>query len=887
MLEFWAKTADTDSGPVVAKPVLHHLLDVAAVAWVLLNNDPAWTKRIANCSRVDAEQVPRLLSLFAGLHDLGKVSAPFQAKCPELWPGTVLGPFPVTGLHDHGHWKYTAVLMKEPAVAAILDRISPDIAGCHRLIAAIAGHHGQPPPAEEFGVPFLSRKESLPPASCDVASQIVSTLIDTLGVPQILKLEQSALEKFDFLLNGIITLCDWIGSDAQYFPIEPVIERDPSAYWQRALQSAEKALTAKGVLAKRLLGSPAFQDIGLPPASDLRPMQRAAVDLAFGDGPQLFIIEDTTGSGKTEAALMLAARLMAAGKGEGIYFALPTMATANAMHGRLEPVHRRLFDADEPTLVLAHAKARLAGKLKALRGQGAGDGDVAASVNAWVSDNRKLALFADVGAGTVDQAFLGVLRKRHIGLRHAALSRRILIVDEAHSFDRYMVKELETLLQAQAVNGGSAIVLSATLSMDQRQALAEAFAGGLPGRVANRFGTTTTTPVVATISNTAYPLATRIDGSGANEVPVGFDERLRRRVGIKRLADRQSATGTAVEAAHNGAAVCVICNAVDEAVDVYRALCEKLKEPGDAMLFHARFALGDRLAIEERVLATFGKDANDTERQGKILVATQVVEQSLDLDFDVMISDLAPVDMLIQRAGRLWRHMEKRPATVRPVSEPVLHVVCPEPASVADKEWLEQVLGKAAFVYRHPGVMWRSARVLFDAGEICVPDHLRSMIEGVYGASAIPLPPCLEAAVGNAEGEEGAHASLADYNTINLAEGYAALGGKLSNDETIGTRLGEETITIRLARRDQGVLLPWFDSESGDAMLDWQLSEVTVNLRLWRKVSDAALSGTEVDALRATWPEYEREMPIITINSNNLGDLYSNEVGLITVHNSK
>ena len=174
----------------------------------------------------------------------------------------------------------------------------------------------------------------------------------------------------------------------------------------------------------------------------------------------------------------------------------------------------------------------------------------------------------------------------------------------------------------------------------------------------------------------------------------------------------------ASRAADAGGAVLVICNAVDEAIGTYEALAAT-RAPGTIHLFHARFAQTDRITIEDEVLRRFGREAKQEDRAGHILVATQVVEQSLDLDFDLVISDLAPIDLLIQRAGRLWRHMDLRPSIARPTPGPTLMIVSPDPDNMDRADWLGACLGKAARVYQNAGIMWRSARVIFKAGRIC------------------------------------------------------------------------------------------------------------------------------------------------------------------------
>ena len=240
-------------------------------------------------------------------------------------------------------------------------------------------------------------------------------------------------------------------------------------------------------------------------------------------------------------------------------------------------------------------------------------------------------------------------------------------------------------------------------------------------------------------------------------------------------------------------------------------------------MLHARFALIDRLNREQALMGRFGKGGK--ERGGRVLVATQVVEASLDLDFDAMVSDLAPIGSLIQRAGRLWRHMDERPEADRPVPALTLHVLSPDPDKVEDDDWLHQVLDRGAWVYR-PDEQWLTARSLFDAGEIVAPGGLRNLIEAVHGEDALQVPDALLEAQVDAEGRAHAETGFARGNVVDGAVGYlTGTREAISNDALFPTRLGEPQITLVLARRVGGTLVSWANAE--DPAEAWALSEVT------------------------------------------------------------
>lgn len=888
-LLFWGKTGFRADACPAAKPVLSHLVDVAAVAWQLLQTRPALAARLAERLKTDVEPLACLVAFLAGLHDLGKISIPFQAKSDTFWPETLLGPLPAPAPFDAGHWRYTALLMRHEPIADMIDTVLPGLGGASpSLLALVAGHHGRPPESKWLGAePFGPQDENaaLPPPCLQAAQEAVDFLRTATGIGAVPAVTERRLMDCSFLLNGLITSADWVGSDSAFFGFDgpPFDQGHPHTAFAHSSRIARDALQAKGLVPLAPSRTFGWQALGLPASAEPRPMQQVMAQVALPDGPCLFIIEDMTGSGKTEAALFLASRLMQAGKGEGVYIALPTMATANAMHARLAPVAQSLFQGGDPSLILAHGRADLARRLAALGNRASRERDEtnATTCNAWIADSRRKALFADVGAGTVDQAFLAILQKKHLTLRQFALAGRILIIDEAHSFDAYMGEELKTLIALHAMNGGSTIVLSATLTTRLRAGLISAFHSAvaeppdeaaladvppfMQAKARARLATHAPQP-----ASRHYPLLTSMAGRGLIETPVALNASTRPPVGIERFNDRAAALALALDVAAQGAAVAIICNAVDEAIAVYHTIAEALGAER-AMLFHARFAMGDRMAIEEKALRTFGKKAAADERAGKVLVATQVVEQSLDLDLDLIISDLAPADMLIQRAGRLWRHMDERPEEARALAQPTLAIVAPDHQGVTSDTWLNETLGAAAFVYRNPAVLWRSAREMFARTHLPSPDDpaFRAILEAVYDDGLDDVPTCLLSKVLAADGQETGDRTIARHNIIDPKAGYAMVGANLSADETIGTRLGEAMTSLRLAHRDDGRLVPWVRVDGGDDSLNWELSEISVRTGWLKRHGYEAEAGSsaEADAIKATWSEFDQAIALVEVGN--------------------
>ncbi|MEM9724326.1 MAG: CRISPR-associated helicase Cas3' [Pseudomonadota bacterium] len=872
VLSFWGKTwrHEQKPGAPPVKPALHHLLDVAAAAEAIQQAAPARLARDAAALELEPARLVSLSAVLAGAHDLGKFSRAFQIKSPEHWPAA-LGTDVCAS--DAPHWRLTQTILAHQDTR-LMELLFPQLERSERLAiaASVAGHHGQPPDPSDIR---RSDEATLGRAALDAAVLAAEALWNTLGAPVVQgDLAEHWATRFAWRQAGLTTLADWVGSDVTFFEFwDPTLE--PEAYWPLAQAAAQQAVNAKGLTFCR---PAAFEGARMlfPTITDPRPLQKTAETIALPDGPLLALLEDATGAGKTEAALILAHRLISEGRAEGVYFALPTMATANAMFKRLSSdavdaaaPYRRFFHAEaQPSLALAHGAAALSEGFREvrLRGLAAANGedqeDAAALCAEWLADDRRKAFLADMGAGTIDQALISVLPKRHLALRQYGLAGKVLIVDEAHAYDAYMTRELERLLEFHAAAGGSAIVMSATLTNAQTALLEAAYFLGLTSASAEgpaaRKSRATSEAKVADPAAAPYPsLALR---SEVKRVLKAIDPAPStiRSVKVERIGSAEQALAAAHAAAEAGAAVAVIRNAVDDAVTAYRAL----RDGGARVtLFHARFAMVDRLAIEADAVRDFGK--RGTRRAGRILVATQVIEQSLDLDFDVMITDLAPVDALIQRAGRLWRH-ERGP---RPVAGPTLQVIAPDWRAVTQDDWLCETQPSGRFVY-NAALQWRSAESLFEAGEIDAPAGLRPLVERADGGDA-PLPEALQNAQRQAEGAALGDAAYASANLISWANGYAGVEG-VGEDQELGTRLGCETVTLRLARESAEGLVPWAPrSTVGDDPRDaraWALSEVTLPKRKG-EIFESARPAPE------TWTKFDAEKRLALVQINGSVEL--------------
>lgn len=815
-----------------------HALDVAACGRVLLALPGCSLKTLACELGWPQAQVEAVFVFFLVLHDLGKFARAFQGLAPDLSPDLV--PADAGKRYQKRHDTLGWILWRDDFINAGFADFLPD-AG-HEFWGvwqrSVVGHHGKPPEETASGglfsldaSDFFLRSDRQ--AACAFVEEVVVWLwpadIPSPGREQLL-----ALRRHAWKVAGLSVLADWLGSNQDFFPYhsKPMpLQR----YWSYALGQAERVVEAAG------LQGHAVRDWQNPQAlfghiCTLTPLQEYAATVALEEGPQLFLLEDVTGAGKTEAALMLTQRLMQAGKAHGLYFALPSMATANQMYQRVGSVYRQLYEpATQPSLILAHGARQLVEGFRQsvlqereqaddFRYQ-AGEGSASLQCNAWLADNRKKALLAEVGVGTLDQALLAVLPARHQSLRLLGLAGKVLLVDEVHAYDAYMMSLLEALLTAHARQGGSVILLSATLPLAHRDKLLAAYRHGLGASTEHTF------------DDRRYPLAVRM-GREVLAHACGTRPQVRRCVQVRMLCEEAAVLALLVERARAGQCIAWIRNTVEDARRAHRLLMELLPEDS-LLLFHSRYAMADRLDIEAQVLARFGKHASAAERMGRVLVGSQVLEQSLDYDVDLMVSDLAPIDLVIQRAGRLQRHarhgngdpaedgIERREA-------PVLYVLAPELIDEPKVDWYSSSFPKACFVYPDAGKLWLTARALARAGAIVTPGDIgqqgavRELVEAVYGADVEAIPEALKKASQDQIGKDMAMRSQAHFNALKLDMGYCIDSSALwYEDHQVPTRLGDETLTLYLAVWRNGRLHPLCE---GGAYC-WEQSAVRIHAR--------------------------------------------------------
>jgi CRISPR-associated endonuclease/helicase Cas3 len=679
--KLWAKTLP-DGSPGVS--VSGHCVNVGRVGEAILESLPESLKSL----------VPVGVQVLIALHDVGKASIGFQSKCDD-W-------LKINGLAEESirdHWKDPVQCEHDHAKLSqwiLQERMKSS--GSKLWAVAAGSHHGRIFGRQVAQPNLIANREEW---ENEFRNQLIAELVSIFGD---LPTTAPRTDHADlWFVAGLVSVADWIGSNERFF--SPAEDLSPEDARRKAQEALNEIHWKRG----------RFRDSdfkGLFAGYDPKPLQTALHDLA--DRPGLFIVEGPMGCGKTEAALWAAYRLCASSSNDGFYFALPTQVTSNRIHERVSGFLSSAL-ASSSTLRLAHGASWLREDHSiVLHPSCMNDAAQRESVHegrSWFA-SAKHALLAAYGVGTVDQALQGVVAVKHFFVRRFGLAGKVVILDEVHSYDVYTGTLITRLVRELLALNCSVIILSATLTRERRRELLECSGCTMPDDLSEAY------PLVTAARMNERLVERASDPGASREVNVTA-----RHFNVTEILDE------CLKRAEAGQHVLYIRNTVAEAQDSHRAFAGAMREDSVELgLLHSRFPFFRRQEIESRWLDRLGKQRPE-DGKGSILVATQVVEQSVDIDLDFIVSDLAPTDMLLQRMGRLWRHERRDRLDEKPDFWIHLPLV---PENKGERE-IRKALGKSGRVYA-PYVLLRAIEVFSTLSSIMLPHDIRKVLEATYAA---------------------------------------------------------------------------------------------------------------------------------------------------------
>ncbi|WP_366181322.1 CRISPR-associated helicase Cas3' [Actinomyces timonensis] len=837
-------------------PLWLHLLDAAAVAehltrtWLAPTVSDLIERELAGSESglSPTDEFCLLASWVAGVHDVGKCTPAFSVQVRELDDQMTAAGLAHATIDPLERRKVPHALAGQHILEGWLTgALGRTGAGAQALSSVVGAHHGIP-----ASTAMLNDLADRGPLLGDerwtaVQHELLDLVTSRMGAAPYLGHWSSRRWSQPFLveLSGLVIVADWIASCEDYFPLvhlddDALAWFEPEAHAQRAAQGIARLEIPEpwrphddGRSPDHLLTS----RFSLPQGSQATDVQAKAVEAARTMSlPGMLVIQESTGGGKTEAA-QLAAEVLAARTGRsGVLFALPTQATTDAMFAReldwLEHIEESYAADGAPSafaVSLQHGRARLnreAGRLRRrgweihdrlLSGLGGDNPDAPGprpsdigrdehgattptaqerqradlAILSWFS-GRKKSMLSDFVVTTVDHLLFGAMRAPHLALRHLGLSRKVVIVDEVHSYSTYMNVYLDRALTWLASYGVPVILLSATLSQARSAQMADAYRRGLDlasGRKPPK------TPSPEPVS-TPFPCLVSVDATGTRVEAVSSSGRSSE-VRVRRLGKEPGLVPLLGEALADGGCALVVRNTVRRAQETYEELREVFCE--EVSLTHARFTIADRQAKDADLLRRFGPPRSGPQRPHRaIVVATQVVEQSLDVDFDLLVTDLAPIDLILQRMGRLHRHDRPRPPRL---TVPTCYV-----------DWLPSLNSPdpsiepgAKAIYGEQDMLLSAAalgRVLEGGGMVRTPQDVHQLIEAVYGAGA-QVPPAWGDAVrrARATAEQEASAKHGAAEGFLLSEPHRA-GGRKNLVDWLHTTASDSEETARAQVRD-------------------------------------------------------------------------------------
>lgn len=718
-------------------PLWMHLRDTAGIMKKLI---ASWVpESVFTAADMEHETFCAAAVFLAAVHDIGKATSYFQSvitvSCPEKRKEMQGKGYAICNRNRTEDKKITA----HAAMGQwILQNGIPEVALSEDYAAVVGAHHGKPCdsvgrigsyPVNLFGVEKGEDAKDLWRNAWRAITDQAMMLAEIQDMKELPELSLQA----QTLLSGLLIVADWIASNVKYFRLLSLEEESDESLYPKRVKDAWDMLNFPKIWSSdtyRMDDEMFSQRFGRGRNSFLpNEVQKCMLAVAGNcQNPGIFILEAQMGIGKTEAALGAAEILANHRQQGGIFFGLPTQATSNGLFLRLYAWAQHVSAETANAIQLAHSAAELQEDYHQLILQGKSfldeeeeDERQGISVHPWFQGSKR-ALLADFVIGTVDQFLLASLKRKHFMLRHLGLAGKVVIIDECHAYDAYMNCYLERSLEWMAAYGVPVILLSATLPADRREALINCYVKAYSRYHLKKGKHEVTCKNTDWETKESYPLLTWSNGECIvqEEIQQNVPEKTIR---IGHISSSSDLILQLKERLQDGGCACVIVNTVKAAQKLYHECSGALKNI-TVELYHAQFSMPDRLKKEQELLRRMGKDSDDTSRKGYLLIGTQVLEQSLDYDTDFMVTQLCPVDLFLQRLGRLHRHPRNGAGDV---STRPLRLREPECLILQEEDRLyDDGTGEIYTDY----LLLRTNRVL--TGEVKLPTDIPRLVQKVY-----------------------------------------------------------------------------------------------------------------------------------------------------------
>lgn len=844
-LSLWGKK-QIENDQEMWLPLVAHMIDTMNVINFLFNNWLNEGQREIFYQTLSKNETEKLVKFVGYIHDIGKATPVFQTE-KSYRQSKELDDDMIEKLLRNGFEKINdfSASNRRATHHSIAGETILEKAGLNQSVGAIiGGHHGKPA-SKRFKYTKQLRSYTSNYYQTDIDSkkqenwkavqaELIKYGLEQVGydsLEDIPEIKQSQA----VILDGLLIMADWLASCTEFnekpmFNLIPLsngyYDLDTDIRFKRAMSNwhvndnwmPEPVSNITDQYEKRWQFKP--RDIQLKMAETISNILH----------PGMIIIEAPMGIGKTEIALMTCEQLAGTNQRNGLFFGLPTQATTNAMFDRITKWLKNISKDQDAKLniKLMHGKAQFNEeyqKLPYAENISDQDDEGAVTVNSWF--NGKKSMLTEFTVGTIDQLLLMGLKQRHLFLRHLGLSGKIVIIDEVHAYDIYMSSYLDKALEWLGAYHVPVIALSATLPKDRRKQLMEAYVAGKYGQKVDYES------INAWEDNQVYPLLTYLDGNKIKQLSDFSSDNKNKKVKIVRLnGDEQALIDKALNTIKNGGIAGIIVNTVKRAQELKKLIPSDI----DSLLLHSSFLAEDRNKKEQELKETIGKDGHRPHKM--IVIGTQVLEQSLDIDFDVLFTDIAPMDLILQRIGRLHRHNIDRPANLKQSVTYITGIEGPKDYGKGNEAIYEKYILELTDKYL--------------PNEISIPDDISTLVQKVYDdvSKLITI-------------------SLTQNEVEDLSDEAQEFIDNYKNSERKAKRFQIALPYFAMPKNSRGTLHGWLDDEESKIDVDEQRAEATVrDIKMTIEVilikhteqGDYLLDNTRIDDVSIQGKEIARQI---------------------------